>query len=156
MRQQVILKKESGIAVVYNASENSIVTDFKPALIVWAKEKGYDGIVIGRIQESFDRNYQFATHDGKNEVPIKYVVNKLNDVGCKNVVSFMNNKSSFWLPHPFTDQIDGELHMYESTGFKVSGFDITDSKLKIRSDNFSAVVVDGAVDGDFSKPWDMN
>jgi len=157
-KAQVVSIKNDKFTTIYNAYEDKFPFQYRLRLAEWAKEQGYDGIVFGRLQPLFDGGVKFATYSGKNEVPVDYVVEKLRLNGCKNVISVMSNRDKFWLPYPFTYQVDGDLKVYESNGISAAGFfSITDDKIKLVSDNF-----DGTMKGDkFSaklsdnKPWEF-
>jgi len=150
-KKQIIATKMEGFTVVYNAAEDGIMSDVKTALTDWAKNQGYDGIIIGRIQESFDgEGVQFTTFSGKNAVPLKYVSERLAEMHCKNVVSVMYNKTDFAMPYPVTDQIFGDLRIFIDKGFSLAGFGFTEDKVKIKSSNFSGRFDDGELDAEFN------
>jgi len=150
-KKQIIATKMEGFTTVFNSAEDGIMSDVKTALVDWAKNQGYDGIIIGRIQESFDGNgVQFATFSGKNAVPLKYVSERLSEMRCKNVVSVMYNKTDFAMPYPVTEQTFGDLRVFIDKGFSLAGFGFTEDKVKIKSSNFSGSFDDGELDAEFN------
>lgn len=154
-KQQVVSASLNDIVIVYNAAERSEITKYKDSIINWAKSNQFDAVVFGRIQPSFDGKVNYTTFDGKNQVPLNYVINVLEENGCENAISFMGNRTKFWLPSPFVKQIDGDLKFYTSAGVTVAGFSLSASKLKVRSDNFFGSITEGTLNGSFDKPWDQ-
>ena len=153
-RQQVIAVTTKKFTVVLNALEvsTSMAASYVNLLTDWAKEKGYDGIVFGRIQPSHQSNKMlFATYDGDNGVPLDYVIEKLKDASATNVVSFMSNRESFWLPAPFTQQVDGILQYKKVNAVRIIGIKLSNNKFKIRSKNFNGVIEDSYIDGQFDE-----
>lgn len=156
MKQQIIVTKNDGLTVVYNAADETIINYHQESLCNWAKEKEYDSIIIGRIQEPMDGGeMEFSTYDGKNRVPLKFVVERLEEMGCNKTVSFMFNMSNFTMPHPIVDQTYGKLRIYPSEGLKVAGFALTADKLRITSSNFDGEIKNGVIEGNFETPWDI-
>ncbi len=157
-KKQVIVNKENGFTTVFNAAEDTIPATYRTLLTTWAKEKGFDGIVFGRIQPLFNGGVKFATYSGKNSVPLDHVIESLQLAGVTNAISVMSNKTEFWLPHPFKYQVNGDLKIYETKGFNVAGwFSIIDKKIKIIADNFEGTLDDGeltVVLKDY-EPWEM-
>jgi len=111
-KDQIVSYEKKGVTVIYNKDEDRLPDLYQGRFIKWAKGK-YDGIVLGQIMPEFEGGFKFTTYDGRNLVPMKYVVEKLKSAGCTNVISLMENKFRFPLPAPFTDQINGSLHVYE-------------------------------------------
>jgi hypothetical protein len=153
--QQIVSVNDDGVLVVYNAAESSAINQHKNAITAWAKENGHDAIVFGRIQPSMDSGeMKFATNDGRNQVPLTTVFSVLEKNKRVDAVSFMSNRSNFWLPKPFTKQVDGVLKIYKTDGIQVAGFSLLNGELRITSDNFDGTIEEGMIDGEFTKPWD--
>ncbi len=153
-KKQIIAITTHGFTVMFNAAEQSEFSTHINSMTIWAKAEGFDGIVAGRIQPShLSSEMMLATYDGKNAVPLDYAIEKLKDAGATNVVSFMSNRCNFWLPHPFTQQIDGVLNIYMSKGrMSIFGWSFFKSKLKLASNNFHGTIESNVIDGQFDKP----
>jgi len=136
----IMISQVDGIPSVFNAKDD--LTELQRQLFTkWAKKQGFDGIVFGRIQTGFDGKIKFASSAGENAIPIELVTQQLLDNNCKNVLSVMSNKSNFWLPHPFTYQVDGELKVYETKAINAAGlFSVRDPKIKFKADNLKATL----------------
>ena len=155
-RSQIVSLPTDGIMVIYNLKENSFPLEYRNRITEWAKRQGYDGIVFGRIQPQFNGGVVYTSYSGRNEVPLEYVTERLRKAGCKNAISVMGNRSNFWLPYPFTYQIDGDLNFYKSKGINAAGlFKITNDKIIFEAKNFKGVLKDGKLSVALSdkKPW---
>jgi len=157
-RSQVVSYKIDKFTRISNADEDKMPLEYQNRLAEWAKDSGYDGIVFGRVQPMFDGGVKYATYSGKNEVPIDYVVEKLRKNGCENVISVMSNQSKFWLPYPFTYQVNGNFKVYETGAITAAGFfNIIDSKVKFEGDNFKGTLNDGKMSVKLTdiNPWEI-
>lgn len=144
--KQITVGYQNGIPVLYNAEETASTDEIREAITTWAIENGYDSVVIGRIQPGFSGQYTFATTDGKNQVPLTNIMQKLKTIGSVKAASFMSNRSNFWLPAPFAFQIDGELKVEREEGMQLAGFGIIKPKTILTADNFEAVIKDKYLD----------
>ncbi len=158
-RAQVVSFKNDKFTIIHNADEDKFPLEYRNRLSDWAKDQGYDGIVFGRLQPLFDGGVKFATYSGKNEVSVDYVVEKLRLDGCKNVISVMSNRTKFWLPYPFTYQVNGDFRAYETGAISAAGFfNIIDKKIKFVGDNFNGTLKDGKMSVKLTdnKPWEFS
>jgi len=158
-RSQVVSYKNDNFTIIHNADEDKFPLEYRNRLSEWAKKQGYDGIVFGRLQPLFEGGVKFATYSGKNEIPVDYVVEKLRLNGCKNVISVMANKTEFWLPYPFTYQVNGDFKVYETGAITAAGlFNIIDNKVKFVGDNFKGTLDDGVMSVKLSdnNPWEFS
>ncbi len=157
-KKQIVVKSENGFTTVFNAAEDTLPSTYRTLLSTWAKQKGFDGIVFGRIQPLFNGGVEFATYSGKNSVPLDHVIENLHLNGCNNAISVMANRTGFWLPHPFKYQVNGDLNIHQTRGLSVAGwFSIIDKKIKITADNFEGTLDDGELTVVLKdhKPWEM-
>jgi len=144
-----VVTLEDGFTVVYNVDETN---QYVEAMSSWARSNGFDGIAVGRIQPSHTTDEMlFTTYAGKNPTSMDLVITSLIDSGVNNVVSFMSNRTDFWLPYPFTKQIDGEINIELSEGIVVAGFSLTKKKIRITSNNFNGTISNDMLDGDFGR-----